>query len=544
MPEQKRWPAGQCPVCLGWGQMTHYTCCAACAKWRRAFPGQAACLHCSRVSHVSRDGLCRPCLMTVRTEDPGWMASPRPGRPVQLAFLLPGVRLPRASSLTLPANRKDKQAPAGIGTARLAVQPGRLGRPGPAPASPHLVDPRQAVLFDARRDWSFLNAGELCLLPSLTPAAAALVGELGRQARAGGWSSGSRNNATKTLRILLAWLGADAPIAEADIRALHARPSTTIRRVLAFLRDHGMVVPDHARPGTSVERTIQRHIDALPEAIAGEVRQWVMVVRGQGRRAHRELPFSTVRSYLNCFHPVLADWSRSASSLREVTRDDVQAALRQHPGVTARNLLPALRSLFRALKQERIIFRDPTRGITLPVMRRLPAPIPSDQLAGLIDRAGTPIAKVIVAMIAIHGLGKKETTLLLSEDLDLPRGQLSVRRPTGTHAVYLDDLTRALLAGWLRERHLRWPLAGNPHLLVTRETAASAAGPPIALTVIDAIFSGLGLTPSKVRQDRILDEARQTADPVHLMHVFGLTAHPAMKYLQAAHPERGPAMPR
>jgi hypothetical protein len=76
------------------------------------------------------------------------------------------------------------------------------------------------------------------------------------------------------------------------------------------------------------------------------------------------------------------------------------------------------------------------------------------------------------------------------------------------------------------------------------KTAASAAGPPIALTVIDAIFSGLGLTPSKVRQDRILDEARQTADPVHLMHVFGLTAHPAMKYVQAAHPERGPAMPR
>jgi len=47
-----------------------------------------------------------------------------------------------------------------------------------------------------------------------------------------------------------------------------------------------------------------------------------------------------------------------------------------------------------------------------------------------------------------------------------------------------------------------------------------------------------------VRQDRILDEARHTADPIHLMRVFGLTAKPAMKYVQAAHPERGPAMPR
>ena len=71
MPEDKRrWPVGQCPVCLGWGQMRQYTCCAACSKWRRAFPGQAACLRCSRVSHVSRDGLCRPCLLIVRTEDP------------------------------------------------------------------------------------------------------------------------------------------------------------------------------------------------------------------------------------------------------------------------------------------------------------------------------------------------------------------------------------------------------------------------------------------------------------------------------------------
>jgi hypothetical protein len=418
-------------------------------------------------------------------------------------------------------------------------------RPRPAqPVSPHLVNPAQGALFDARRDWSFLNTGELDQLPALTPAASALVDELDRHARSCGWASGSRNNATKTLRILLAWLGAGAPVPEADIRALRARPSTTIGRVLAFLRDRGMVIPDPARPGTAVERTINHHIDALPGGIAGEVRQWVKVVRGQGRRAHRELPFSSVRSYLNCFCPVLAEWGQRVSSLREITRDDVQEALDQHPGVTAHNLLPALRSLFRALKQERLIFRDPTRGITMRAMQRLPSPIPSGQLRGLIDRAGTPVANVTVALIAIHALGKKETTLLLLEDLDLSRGQLAVRRPTGTHTVYLDELSSTLMAGWLRERRLRWPLTRNPYLLVNRQTADDTADPPISLTAIDTIFTGLGLTPSKVRQDRILDEARHTADPVHLMRVFGLSAHPAMKYIQAAHPERGPSMPR
>jgi hypothetical protein len=356
--------------------------------------------------------------------------------------------------------------------------------------------------------------------------------------------NGPRNNATKTLRILLAWLGADAPVHEADVRALSSRPSTAIRRVLQFLDDRGMIIPDPDRQGTSVERTIKQHIDALPDVIAGEVRQWVKVVRGQGRRAHRELPFSSVRSYLNCFHPVLAEWGQHVTSLREITRDDVQAALDEHPGARAHNLLPALRSLFRALKQEKVIFRDPARRITLPSMRRLPAPIPTDQLRGLIDRAGTPLAKVTVALIAIHALGKKETAFLLLEDLDLPRGQLAVRRPTGTHTAYLDDLSRTLITGWLRERHRCWPLTRNPHLLVTRHTAVDTAGPPIALTVLDAIFGELGLTPSQVRQDRILDEARHTADPVHLMRVFGLSTHPAMKYVQAAHPDRGPSMPR
>lgn len=356
--------------------------------------------------------------------------------------------------------------------------------------------------------------------------------------------NGPRNNATKTLRILLAWLGADTPVHEADIRALSSRPGTAIRRVLQFLDDRGMIIPDPARQGTAVERTINHHIDALPDVIGGEVRQWVKVIRGQGHRAHQELPFSSVRSYLNCFHPVLAEWSRHVTSLREITRDDVQAALGQHPGARAHNLLPALRSLFRALKQEKIIFRDPTSGITMRTMHRLPAPIPTDQLRGLIDRAGTPFAKVTVAMIAIHALGKKETTLLLLENLDLPRGQLAVRRPTGTHTVYLDGLSRTLMTGWLRERHRCWPLTRNPHLLITRHTAVDTAGPPIAHTVLDAIFGELGLTPSQVRQDRILDEARHTADPVHLMRVFGLTAHPAMKYIQAAHPDRGPSMPR
>jgi hypothetical protein len=100
-------------------------------------------------------------------------------------------------------------------------------------------------------------------------------------------------------------------------------------------------------------------------------------------------------------------------------------------------------------------------------MRRLPVPIPTDQLQGLLDRTGGPMAKLIVALIAIHGLGKKETTHLLVNDLDLSAGRLLVRRPTGPHTVYFDQLTHTLAIGWLRERHHRWPLTTSTRLLVT-----------------------------------------------------------------------------
>jgi hypothetical protein len=53
----------------------------------------------------------------------------------------------------------------------------------------------------------------------------------------------------------------------------------------------------------------------------------------------------------------------------------------------------------------------------------------------------------------------------------------------------------------------------------------------------------LASTPSKLRQDRILDEARHTADPVHLMRVFGITARTAMRYVSPPTPSARPSRP-
>ncbi len=48
----------------------------------------------------------------------------------------------------------------------------------------------------------------------------------------------------------------------------------------------------------------------------------------------------------------------------------------------------------------------------------------------------------------------------------------------------------------------------------------------------------VGVTPSALRADRILDEARQTADPIHLMRLFGICDETALRYVFTAHRER------
>jgi hypothetical protein len=155
------------------------------------------------------------------------------------------------------------------------------------------------------------------------------------------------------------------------------------------------------------------------------------------------------------------------------------------------------------------------------------------------------MARLVIALIAIHGLGKQEATRLLAADLDLACGQLAVRRDGSRHdSVYLDQLTHALAVGWMRERRRRWPQTSNPHLLITRVTASDENQPPVAHTVIEAIFTPLRLSPGQLRRDRILDEGRRTANPVHLMTVFGISTKTAMTYVQAAHPERRSALPR
>jgi integrase len=100
-----------------------------------------------------------------------------------------------------------------------------------------------------------------------------------------------------------------------------------------------------------------------------------------------------------------------------------------------------LRSLFRALKQERLVFRDPTKGIVVSAVEMLPTKISSDRLRGMLDRASRPVTRVVIVLAEVHGLRPTDIMRARLADLDLSAGRLIIHRVTGRHVVYLDELS-------------------------------------------------------------------------------------------------------
>ncbi|WP_328765635.1 hypothetical protein [Streptomyces sp. NBC_00267] len=51
-------------------------------------------------------------------------------------------------------------------------------------------------------------------------------------------------------------------------------------------------------------------------------------------------------------------------------------------------------------------------------------------------------------------------------------------------------------------------------------------------------FDQTMITPCQMWRDRVLDEARHTADLVHLVHLFGVHPGTAVRFVHAAHPDK------
>jgi hypothetical protein len=60
----------------------------------------------------------------------------------------------------------------------------------------------------------------------------------------------------------------------------------------------------------------------------------------------------------------------------------------------------------------------------------------------------------------------------------------------------------------------------------------------MSYTGLRSAFDQIGLLPRQLWADRVLEEARETADPVRLVRLFGIHPNIAVKYVRTAHPDK------
>ncbi|MGW0573544.1 hypothetical protein [Streptomyces tauricus] len=414
------------------------------------------------------------------------------------------------------------------------------------PPAPAHTAAGQEQLFAVRRDWTRLlprlqgrNTAEL----ALTETAARLVEDFSRVLHE--QQSPSHNSNIRTLSILLYWCGAQAAISERDIHDLaRTGPDLKAKTVCQFLRDRDILLQDPELHRDVDLTWIDITLAALPENLADEVGQWVKVLRSRGRHEGEARSYDAIRPYLASLQPVLTAWAQAdVLSLREITRHHVDTAVDGQSGRARRQLALALRSLFRTLKRERVAFRDPAQHLRVGSPTGIPKPVPSDLLADALRQTKTPLGCLVLVLAAVHAVPVHELRTILTCDLDLARGTLVIRRGLRRHTLYLEELTHQIAADWLDYRHRRWPASTNPRLLVSQRSALDPDHPAVGKTLLrDDVPQGLTLVG--LRQDRILNEAAETADPLRLMRLFGITEKTAMHYVTAAHPERTAKLPR
>ncbi|MFF7250459.1 hypothetical protein ACFZBU_42085 [Embleya sp. NPDC008237] len=520
---------GSCEHCLSWAN-DRVRICARCWHWAHIHPRVGACDRCRRPLPLA-DGLCRFCTLVLAETEVDVSGIALDGGD-QLWFGREATSYLRTIDARYPGTRRKGRFESRRRLARAAAQAAR-------PISAHLVDPGQTQLFPTPpRNWARLDEA---VLPAPTPEAGAVIDDFANYIRERGWTASRVGGSIRTLRLLVCHLGVDAPIHERDVNAVaRVSPSHQGPRVVDYLRRRCLLAPEpHVDPHLAAARAVA---DELPKSFGDAVHTWIDALTGQGHRPGTPRAPRTVRRNVGVVAPLLREWhDNGIANPREVTTTHIEQALDVIRDARARTVHVGLRSLFRALRRERAVFRDPTRTVTLHRARRLPVPLPTDRLRGLLDQVPAARDRLVVALVAIHALWPGEVARLRLDDLERARGRLRVRRPgRPDHVVYLDELTTALAGAWIAHRYERWPQCANPHLIVSNRSAVDDLHPAVGRDVVRTPFRAVGVTAESLRQDRILDEARHTADPIGLMRVFGLSDDTALRYVAAAHPDKRP----
>lgn len=352
---------------------------------------------------------------------------------------------------------------------------------------------------------------------------------LARFGEARGWTSDTVRSVGRGVALLLVARSGECVVDPSALDHLVAR-QIPLEPTLDALSEIGITVVD---PDRVMDDWIDNRLSGLPARIRSEVAAWLDVLRGRSKRRGRSYRANTVKTYVQVCQPALARWSCRYGSLRQVTADDIQTHLDALPaGWTRVNTLVGLRSLFRTLKANRLVFADPTSGVqvSVPAPRALLGVEPAVRRS-LLDQVPRADHRLIVLLAGVHALSRQQVAELRLGDVDLAGRRIRV----GERWRPLDELTWRHLVEWLDLRRSRWPRTANPYVLVTPKSANRVV--PVGTTYLKSMFQALPTTMSGLRVDRLVSEAVDSkGDGLRIALLFGLSIQAAAGYAAAFDP--------
>lgn len=523
-----------CPDCLAWGttRKTKWVC-QACHGWRAAHAEKDVCQTCRTPAHLHTQlGICRLCFAHARNMisvlerfDPA-----EANRGGQQLFLTGLTHQKGSSRRARRAEQRARTAPSdippNIRNDLKALLDIPRPRHAPAISTPVPARSEQLAFFPAQRDHSRLRQRDYPWPadPTLLRRLWSLADQ--RAARLG-WSQPVRMRCRAGLRIVLGMQ--DNPGARIPLSSLEflTEIDLTTKHVAAVLDDADLLIDDRENV---LDQWLEQRLTGLPCQMADEVRIWYDVMVNGRPRPPRRKPrkATTIRLHYSWARPVLLAWAADGhSSLREITREHVRAALAasDHPARTGQGL----RSLFRLLKQDHVVFADPTHRMRLGQHpSREPLPVETAAIRALLDESD-PARAAVTALVAFHGLATGQVRNL--QLIDISAGWLHI----DDRKIPLAPPVRKRIAAYLDHRAYTWPNTANPHLFINRRSAMETRN--VGIRWIKLLL-GPGVSCRSIREGRILAEALAShGDAKRLHNMFGLSINASLRYTEVVdHP--------
>lgn len=541
---------GSCVDCLHWGPLLCRGRCSPCDGFNRSHPA-GDCVGCGRRAVAVSKQHCRGCwkhaAFLAGPLNTGVLFQPETTFDHQqlqfggMRFSTPGTRRPRPTRPSVPQT-----------ALQMPQQMARQAAPGEASAAPRSakeVSPDQLELpfsaadrqvLECSRRWALQPARLRAprLRHETPPHLRRVLDLLAAHAAAHGWQDDLHRRAITTVRVAFAGAPPGHRTTVSELQDAGG-PASLLRPVLT---EFGLL--DQPTP-RSLDHLIAQRTTGLPESMRADVAAWIAHLHQGGPRSKAKT-WKTVREYSRWVQPLLQSWAHHYEYLRELTAADIRRGLSGLPTHRQACAYVGVRSLFGFCHRDRRLFANPTARMRWGARPRPQLlPLTEADYQRVAAHARTPIQRAVLILASVHGLRPHAIRHLRLDDVDLGGAQLhlpstltspepppapssrsGLRQPLGP--ISLDAL-----GAWLRERHRRWPLSANPHLLVTDFSAPTTA--VMSVYTLRQMFVGSGVTLDRLRRDRFLEEALTYGpDPLHLAAVFGSCPATAVEYSEHA----------